>query len=232
MEEQNELVSPIEETVDAAAAVAVPETITPAAESGEGLRVVFNRTQRLLNPEEAVRYAQQGLKWEQFAPHYRKLRFLGEKLGSGVGEVVDGLLSCWEQEEWEALSAAHPDEPHKAAQLFADARRQREQTWGEAPVAPSEEERLAGEYAALCEEVPDAPAFSALPPEMWQVAEKERISLLDAYLRVRFREQRRVQEARASAASAAARSAGSMRGEPHEPDTTGEAFLRALTRAV
>lgn len=233
MEDMTLPVSPMAETADGNAAVPMPEATIPAAEGGDGgLRVVFNRQQRRLSPEEAVRYAQQGLKWEQFAPEYRKLRFLSEKLGGGVGEIVDELLSCWEKEEWEALSAAHPDEPHKAAQLFAAAKSQREQQWGEAPAAPSEEERLAEEYAALKAEVPEAPSLADLPPELWQVAQKEGVPLLDAYLRVLYREQRRVQEAQAQAARSAARSAGSMQEVPQMPDTAGTAFLQALARAV
>ena len=34
--------------------------------------------------EQAVRYAQQGLKWEQFSPVYRKLQFLADNLGVRV----------------------------------------------------------------------------------------------------------------------------------------------------
>ncbi len=233
MEDMTLAVSPIAEAADGNAAAQTPSATIPAAEGGDGgLWVVFNRQQRRLSPEEAVRYAQQGLKWEQFAPEYRKLRFLSEQLGGGVGEMADQLLSCWEKEEWEALSAAHPDEPHKAAQLFAAAKSQREQQWGEAPAAPTAEERLAEEYAALKTEVPEAPALADLPAELWRVAEAEEVPLLDAYLRVLYREQRRVQKAQAQAAQAAARSAGSMQGVPETPDTAGAAFLQALARAV
>jgi len=222
MEDMTLAVSPIAEAADGNAAAQTPSATIPAAEGGDGgLWVVFNRQQRHLSPEEAVRYAQQGLKWEQFAPEYRKLRFLSEQLGGGVGEMADQLLSCWEKEEWEALSAAHPDEPHKAAQLFAAAKSQREQQWGEAPAAPTAEERLAEEYA-----------LADLPAELWRVAEAEEVPLLDAYLRVLYREQRRVQEAQAQAAQAASRSAGSMQGVPETPDTAGAAFLQALARAV
>ena len=78
---------------------------------------------------------------------------------------------------------------------------------------------------------PHAP-FPALPEETFAVAKREDISLLDAYLRVLFREQRRTAQALRDQQEAAARSAGSLHGETDDPDTAGEAFIRALNRAL
>lgn len=226
-------VSPTAETDPAAdPEMPVENTLSPETDSGGGLDVVFNRQPRRLTAEEAVRYAQQGLKWEQFSPVYRKLQFLADKLEGGIGEIADGLLTCWEKEEWEAISAEHPDDPLTAARLFAEARAQRERQFGTAPAAPSEEERLAAEYAALCAEIPDAPAFAALPEEAFDVAQAEGVPLLDAYLRVLFREQRRTAQALRDQQEAAAHAVGSLRGETDDPDTAGDAFLRALNRAL
>ena len=205
------------------------ESPSPEGSTGhEGLTVVFNRQPRHLSSQEAVSYAQQGLKWEQFAPQYRKLRFLGEALGGNVTDMVDSLLAAWEQGEWEKLLAENPDNSAEAARLFAAAKQEREALWGENPKAPSEEERLAGEYAALLREIPDAPAFSDLPPSVMAIAEKEQIGLLDAFLRHRFREERRCAQAAADAARAAEAATGSQKSAPLSPDTAGEAFRRAL----
>lgn len=211
----------------------LPEDDTsPETDGGGGLDVVFNRQPRRLSAEEAVRYAQQGMKWEQFSPVYRKLQYLAERVEGGIGDIADGLLSCMEQEDWEAISAAHSDDPLTAARLFAAAKAEREAALGDMPAPPPEEERLAAEYDALCAEIPDAPAFAELPEETFSVAEREGVPLLDAYLRVLFREQRRTAQALHDQQEAAARSAGSLRGETDDPDTAGEAFIRALKRAL
>lgn len=206
---------------------------SPEGSTGhEGLTVVFNRQPRHLSSQEAVSYAQQGLKWEQFAPQYRKLRFLGERLGGNVTDMVDGLLTAWEQGEWEKLLAENPENSAEAARLFAAAKQEREALWGASPKAPSEEERLAGEYAALLREIPDAPAFCDLPPSVMAIAEEEQIGLLDAFLRHRFREERRCAQAAADAARAAEAATGSQKSAPLSPDTAGEAFRRALMQHV
>ena len=226
-------VSPTAETESVPAPAGLPEdNPSPETDAGGGLDVVFNRQPRRLSAEEAVRYAQQGMKWEQFSPVYRKLQYLAERVNGGIGDIADGLLSCVEQEEWDAISAAHPEDPLTAARLFAEAKAAREAALGDTPAPPPEEERLAAEYDALCAEIPDAPAFSALPEETFAVAKREDISLLDAYLRVLFREQRRTAQALRDQQEAAARSAGSLHGETDDPDTAGEAFIRALNRAL
>ena len=202
---------------------------SPEGSTGhEGLTVVFNRQPRHLSSQEAVSYAQQGLKWEQFAPQYRKLRFLGEALGGNVTDMVDGLLAAWEQGEWEKLLEQNPDNSAEAARLFAAAKQQRESLWGSAPAAMSEEERLASEYAALLREIPDAPAFADLSPSVLRIAAEEGATLLDAFLRHSYREQRRCAQAAADAEKAAQNAVGSQKSAPLSPDTAGEAFRRAL----
>ena len=64
------------------------------------------------------------------------------------------------------------------------------------------------------------------------MAQAEGVPLLDAYLRVLFREQRRTAQALRDQQEAAAHAVGSLRGETDDPDTAGDAFLRALNRAL
>lgn len=92
--------------------------------------------------------------------------------------------------------------------------------------------RLAEEFLTLSAEFEHITAPSQLPDSVLDTAVREGIPLLDAYLRYRWQEEKRVAAANAKRQEAAARSAGSLsRGSTQTPPEQ-DAFLRAFRSAL
>lgn len=115
----------------------------------------------------------------------------------------------------------------------------------ETPVPPEEEsavpaaeepvdvtQRLAEEFLVLVEEFPQFTAPSQLPEGVLEMAVEQNISLLDAYLRYRLQEEKKVAAAAEMRQQAAKQSAGSLsRGAAERPPEE-DAFLRAFRAAL
>lgn len=93
-------------------------------------------------------------------------------------------------------------------------------------------QRLAEDFLALAEEFPHFVSPSQLPEEVLDMAARLGISLLDAYLRYRLQEEKRVAAAMEKQQQAAQQSAGSLsRGAVQTPPEQ-DAFLRAFRSAL
>ena len=116
----------------------------------------------------------------------------------------------------------------------------------EMPMPPEEEEsavpaaeesvdvtqRLAEEFLVLAEEFPQFSAPSQLPEGVLELALEQNIALLDAYLRYRLQEEKKVAAATEMRQQAAQQSAGSLsRGAAERPPEE-DAFLRAFRAAL
>ena len=115
----------------------------------------------------------------------------------------------------------------------------------EMPVPPEEEsavpaaeepidvtQRLAEDFLVLAEEFPQFTAPNQLPEGVLEMAVEQNISLLDAYLRYRLQEEKKVAAAAEMRQQAAKRSAGSLsRGAAERPPEE-DAFLRAFRAAL
>lgn len=93
-------------------------------------------------------------------------------------------------------------------------------------------QRLAEEFLVLAEEFPQFAAPNQLPEGVLEMAVEQNISLLDAYLRYRLQEEKKVAAAAEMRQQAAKRSAGSLsRGAAERPPEE-DAFLRAFRAAL
>lgn len=108
---------------------------------------------------------------------------------------------------------------------------------GEGAVSVAEESidvtrRLAEDFLVLAEEFPQFTAPSQLPDGVLEMAAQQNISLLDAYLRYRLQEEKKVAAAAEMRQQAAKQSAGSLsRGAAERPPEE-DAFLRAFRAAL
>ncbi len=92
--------------------------------------------------------------------------------------------------------------------------------------------RLAEDFLALAGEFPQIADPAQLPDEVLDMAAELNISLLDAYLRYRLQEEKRVAAAAEKREQAARQSAGSLsRGAIQTPPEQ-DAFLRAFRAAL
>ncbi len=92
--------------------------------------------------------------------------------------------------------------------------------------------RLAADFIRLTEEFPDLLSPSQLPEEVLEAAAAEDIPLLDAYLRYRWQEEKKVLAAAAKRQQAARQSAGSLSASAAQVNPEQDAFLRAFRRAL
>lgn len=92
--------------------------------------------------------------------------------------------------------------------------------------------RLATDFLVLAEEFPHISSPSQLPDEVLELAAEEGIPLLDAFLRHRWQEEKRVARSTRQRRQAADASAGSLsRGSVQTPPEQ-DAFLRAFHSAL
>lgn len=92
--------------------------------------------------------------------------------------------------------------------------------------------RLATEFIALSQEFPQLATPSQLPDCVLDMAAQEGIPLLDAYLRHRWQEEKKVASATEHRRRSAASSAGSLSRGAMETPPEQDAFLRAFRLAL
>ena len=103
----------------------------------------------------------------------------------------------------------------------------------EVPPTPEDvTDRLAEEFLSLAEEFPQLTHPADLPDEVLDTAAREGIPLLDAYLRYRWQEEKKVAAATDSRRRAAQCSAGSLSRTAVETPPEQDAFLRAFRSAL
>lgn len=103
------------------------------------------------------------------------------------------------------------------------------------PAPPEPEDithRLAADFLTLAEEFPHLNSPTDVPDSVLDTAAREGIPLLDAYLRYRWQEEKKVAASLQTRQQAAQRSAGSLsRGAADTPPEQ-DAFLRAFRSAL
>ena len=106
---------------------------------------------------------------------------------------------------------------------------------GEMPL-PAEEtdvtDRLAEDFLTLAEEFPQFTSPAQLPDGVLEMAAEQHIALLDAYLRYRLQEEKKIAAAAEKRQQAAEQSAGSLSRGAVETPPEQDAFLRAFRAAI
>lgn len=93
-------------------------------------------------------------------------------------------------------------------------------------------QRLAQDFLALAEEFPELISPSQLPEEVLDLAAEQGIALLDAYLRYRLQEEKKIAAAAEKRQQAAEQSIGSLSRGAAETPPEQDAFLRAFRSAL
>ena len=93
-------------------------------------------------------------------------------------------------------------------------------------------DRLAAEFFTITEEFPQVVSPADLPDSVMEVAAREGIPLLDAYLRYRWQEEKKIAAATVCRQKAAQSSAGSLSRGAVETPPEQDAFLRAFRSAL
>lgn len=105
----------------------------------------------------------------------------------------------------------------------------------EAEETPATQPEVAADpesFAELMAEFPDIQQPDDLPEKVYDMAKQQDISLLDAFLRHRWEEEKRVQAEADRRAKAVQSTVGSLAGEPMDENVAQDAFLRAFRAAL
>ena len=96
----------------------------------------------------------------------------------------------------------------------------------------AEKTEFSEEFAALQREIPEITAMDALPEAVTKEAKEQGLTLLDAYLRYRLREERAVQAEKQRQKRTGEQSAGSLYtgNAPTHPES--DAFARSFASAI
>ena len=209
---------------------------TEGTDSAPFLSVRYNHEDRELSQAEAQSYAQRGMQTE---PIMADLRYLAAQDGyKSVKEFIDTLKKAAEDSRMNNIRGQLVDEGNEdlinaiySAEVskIKDAAGVIEADEQKAFAAEyeTEHERLADEFIALQKEFPELKEFNDVSRNVLTLAQKEKISLLDAQLRFNHAENKKIKQAETSAAAAAESSTGSM--ASNESDAS-SSVLDALDR--
>lgn len=227
----------------------IAENETSADENGENfLPIVYNHAPQTLSRSEAVKYAQLGMKLEKsgldldrLKPIFHKLDFLAAQRDEEPEGFIERLYSDEESRQREQLRGKCGDDEQLLGdlmRLWREKNREKYEKVAADRAAAAEqnslrqkaslEQRLAGEYAALKREIPDAPAFSELPDEVKRAAAAGG-ELTGAYLLYRYRRDEKLRKAQMSAEKASRGSAGNLRtAQSAVQSAEDDAFIRGI----
>ncbi len=219
-----------EKTVDDSGTEETPQI------SGWKLPVRYNHELKELTLEEAQTYAQKGMYSESVM---NDLRYLAARGGMGsVGELVKHLKESAEQaRKQELVNQLGGDEELINTILTAESKK-----WLDAAGVildnenktiaeenQSATEKFAAEFISLQSEFPELKEFKDVPADVITSAMKNGISLLDAFLRFKHEENKKITKAEHS--EKAAKAAGTGSGKSTEADTSSPA-IAAMRRGV
>lgn len=192
---------------------------TDDVDSAPFLSVRFNHEDRELTQAEAQSFAQKGMQAE---PLMADLRYLAAQDGhKSVKEFVENLkktahntrldnirsqlVDDTDEDMLNAILSAEVQKFKDAAGVIeADERKAFESEY------ENEHQRLADEFISLQKEFPNLKEFKDVPKQVLQLAQKEKITLLDAQLRFQHAENKKTTQSKQSSAAASESSTGSM----------------------
>ncbi len=215
----------------------------PEEQPAFSLPVRYNHKNHNLTAEQATSYAQMGMKYEAEAELRDKLARLAAGTGKTVPEMIDMLAASQDKLMRQRLLERCNGDQEKADLLMEKEIARRNAAYDEAKrqrIAGEEQEekdftdRIAEQFLELQEEFPELQTLDGLPQSVVDTAIDKDISLLDAYLRHRLKEDRRVSQNQAAATAAAKASAGSQSGSAGagEEDPAIKSLRAAIRRAI
>ena len=210
---------------------------TDGVDSAPFLSVRYNHEDRELTQAEAQSFAQKGMQAE---PLMADLRMLAAQDGyKSVKEFVETLKKTAQQSRVDNIRNQLVDDTDEnmlnailnvemqklkdaAGVIEADERKAFESEY------ETEHARLADEFISLQKEFPNLKEFKDVPKQVLMLAQKEKISLLDAQLRFNHAENKKITQSKQSSAAASESSTGSMQSNSSDVSS---AVLDALDRA-
>lgn len=195
----------------------------------------FNHERRDLSIDEAANYAQKGLAAE---PVMSKLRYMAATQNKSVGQVVDGILTDYEQSRLDKIIKRVGGDLDLANELIAAQKQNDKKALDEMLAAQQkaqqrevadEHDRLTEGFIQLQKEFPEISEISKVPKVVISNAIDKNISLLDSYLRFLHSENRKIEQAKATQEAAARASVGTQKSlDANHTSAEIEAMIRGI----
>lgn len=210
------------------------------------IKVKFNKQERTYSPEQAAPLVEMGLKWDSFRPQYEKLKYLASIQEKTVGELIDQLLEDSDNRLYSQIFDQAGGDEAEAKRTFEKQKAERQKRFEQLCLKEAEDElaehakqqalteqRLADDFLKLSEEFSGCfGSFSDVPEAVVECAVSENIPLLDAYLRYRHREAKRIAAEQSRQIESAARSPGSLSDAGLSPSFELDEFEQAFYKAL
>ncbi len=208
------------------------EQEAPAQPAAEGIKVRFNHQDMTLSPDDAVAYAQKGLKLDSLQPLLKELSYLSALRGKSALDTVREYISLDEEIAKMQLGEQFKDDPQgleDALQKYkSDAEDKRNGLFEEDALKEREEmeRNFTDEFFELQSTCPEIDSFEKIPKDVFKDATE--MSLLDAYLRFFHREQTKIKREKETQARNLKAAAGELKGGGEGFDTLLSAFIKGL----
>ena len=206
------------------------EQDTPAIPQAEGIKVRFNHQDMMLSPDDAVAYAQKGLKLDSIEPLLKELSYLSALRGKSALDTVREYISLDEEIAKMQLGEQYKDDPQgleDALQKYkSDAESKRKGLFEEDVLKEREEQErnFTDEFFELQRACPEIDSLEKIPKDVFKDAKE--MSLLNAYLRFFHREQTKILKEQKTQANNLKAAAGDLHGGGESYDTLLSAFIK------
>lgn len=206
----------------------------PQAENGteDAFTVRFNHEDRVLTRDEAVSFAQKGLKYDSVQPLLNELKLLASIRNTSPEDAVREYLKIEEDAFKLKLNDEYGDDENAKNALFEKFKNEMRSKSEALNIDNGEKEKkaftekIAEEFSELIGECPEIDSLEKIPVSVIRAAKKE--NLLNAYLRYKNREDRKILKAKESQAKNKNASAGDLNGGGEQVDTLLSAFIKGL----
>ena len=214
------------------------DTSAPAPKEAESsaeqnLTVRFNHEDKVLTRDEAIKFAQMGLKLETVQPLLDELNYLASLRGKTPIDTVKEFVALDEQVYKNQLKGQYGDDENainalmeKYKQDNLTKRAQFVSKEKEEAVKKEFSEKIADEFTELKGECPEIDSLEKIPPSVLKNAKNER--LLTAYLRYKNRQQVKIEQNNQTRKKNKDASAGSLQAGGENFDTLLSAFIKGL----
>ncbi len=173
------------------------EEIISAQPQAENFTVRFNHQDMILSPEEAVEYAQKGLKLESLKPMIDELNYLAYLRGKSPDDTIREFIDLENKIKEAELKEQFKDDENaftSALRQYKDANelKRKELFCGGSKIKELNEKSLCDGFFKLKEKCPEIDSFDKIPTDVLKNAGKE--DLLLSYLQFFHDEQMKIQK--------------------------------------
>ncbi len=230
---ENEIMAP-NDTIQEAQNIETPDAQPQAQETADtGITVRFNHEDRVLTKDEAVLFAQKGLKLDKLQPLLDELSYLAALRGKTPIETVKEYIALDESVYKNQIISEYGEDPNvidammekykteklsKRAQFVDENRQQAEKK--------EFSEKIAEEFSELKGECPEIDSLDKIPVAVLKEAKQH--NLLNAYLRYKNRQERLIALNNQTRKANKEAQVGNLTAGGEQFDTLLMAFLKGL----